>query len=131
MRLGTAKLASMKNSRLLCNFSFLIAGLGLGTGAFAQDKPGCLDGICVNTSIATLPKNTAWTPLDPQTLRSYFTPRTKDAARRHLLPNALPMARSLPTKSTPAKVLITPNWATRWACKTVDLMAACCPRWAS
>jgi hypothetical protein len=72
----------MKNSRRLCNIAFFSAALGLGTGVLAQDKPGCLDGICVNESVATLPKNIAWTPLDPQTLRSYYTPGTKDAGEK-------------------------------------------------
>jgi hypothetical protein len=67
--------------RTLASALGVVAGPALSQGT-PQDKPGCLDGICIAAPVSSLPKNIAWTALDPQTLRSYFTPDTKDVGEQ-------------------------------------------------
>jgi hypothetical protein len=54
---------------------------GMSPGA-SPERTGCLDGVCIAAPISSLPKNIAWAALDPQTLRSYFTPGTKDVGEQ-------------------------------------------------
>jgi hypothetical protein len=43
---------------------------------------GCLDGICVNASIQSLPSNIAWLPLLDDEMRSYVNPNYQDEANK-------------------------------------------------
>jgi hypothetical protein len=78
---------------------FAAASLLACTMAAAQTNAGCLDGVCIGASVASLPPQIAWNALDPQLARSYVTPNTKDkgeqAAADQRLANAVLVAKKV------------------------------------
>jgi hypothetical protein len=59
--------------------STLLCALLLSQPALAQTSAGCLDGICINASIATLPSTIPWKAMPNDRRRSYVDPRNADA----------------------------------------------------
>jgi hypothetical protein len=48
----------------------------------AQTTAGCLDGICINAGVETIPLHTPWKPVPGDQRRSFVDPRYADAANR-------------------------------------------------
>jgi hypothetical protein len=62
-------------------FGFILTA-GLLQAASTQASNGCLDGICINAGIESIPSSIAWKSLSNELRRSFVDPRYADAANR-------------------------------------------------